>query len=865
VKVLSHIRRYGLAAICCGLALAVAWPLDAPTSCFFLAVMASSIFGGTGPGLFAVGLSALAFDYFFLPPRFQLFMDSSSVLRFGPFLGATLLIVGLVEGRRRVEEARRKIAAQVQRSESYLAEAQKLSRTGSWASAADRPDATYWSEEMFRIVGLPPSETPPSMEQVAALFAPEVWPRVAEMFQAARINKTTFDGEFPLMSRDGVERMVRIVGHPVLNASGEILEFVGTVIDTTEQRDARAALERAFDEIKGSEDRLRLIIDTIPTLAWSTRPDGMADFFNQRWLDYTGLSAEQALNSRWRVAVHPDDLNSLLGYWQSLIASGEPGETEARLRRSDGEYRWFLFRGCPLRDDSGTVVKWYGVNTDIEDRKRAEEALRSREQQLRSMLDSIPGLVTTMTPAGDTETVNKQIVAYTGRTHQELKNWAEKIYPEDRAAVADHWRRSLETGDPYEADERVRRADGVYRWFHTRGLPMRDAEGRIVRWCLLLTDVEDRKRAEESLRERERDLSMIIETMPGLVWCAAPNGELDYVNQRILDYIGTNLQALAQAGWLNFLHPDDVQPTIRAWSHAVETGQPHDVQYRLRRFDGKYRWFHVLGQPACDADGHTTRWYGLLVDIDDRKNIEEALRNTQARLSRAAQTATVGELSASIAHEINQPLAAVVANGHACLRWLSAQPPNLAKAHEAAERIVRDGKDAGEIIRRTRALFKRAMLEKTNLDINEIISEVLRLTRSEAVRRGVAVETELKPDLPCVGGDRVQLQQLLFNLLINGIEAMEGLTDRPKRLFIRSNEQADAGVLVEVRDCGPGLTEPDKAFEAFYTTKENGLGMGLAICRSIVEAHQGRLWAESAGGTGATFCFTLPNHASTGL
>jgi PAS domain S-box-containing protein len=321
VKDLSHIRRYGLAAICCGLALAVAWPLDAPTSCFFLAVMVSSLYGGRGPGLFAVALSSLAFDYFFLPPRFQFELDTASFLRFGPFLLAILLVVGVIEVKRRVEEARRQIAARVQRSEAYLAEAQKLSRSGSWASAADSMQTTYWSEEMFRIVGLPPSENPPSMAEVAALFPPEAWARMAEIFQAARVNKTTLDGEFPLMSRDGLEPMIRIVGHPVLGASGEILEFVGTVIDITEQREARAALQRAFAEIKSSEDRLRLIIDTIPTLAWSTRPDGMADFFNQRWLDYTGLSAEQALNSRWRVAIHPDDLNSLLGYWQSLLVS----------------------------------------------------------------------------------------------------------------------------------------------------------------------------------------------------------------------------------------------------------------------------------------------------------------------------------------------------------------------------------------------------------------------------------------------------------------------------------------------------------------------------------------------------------------
>jgi hypothetical protein len=739
VKVLSQIQRYGLAAISCGLALALAWLLDAPTSCFFLAVMVSSLYGGKGPGLFAVGFSALAFDYYFLPPVFHFYLDSSSLLRFGPFLGAILLIVGLIEAKRRGEEARRQIAGQVQRSEAYLAEAQKLSRSGSWAFAADSMKTTYWSEEMFRIAGLPPADRPASVEEFATLFPPEAWARLKEIFEASRLKKTAFDGDFPLISKDGTNRTLRIVGHPVVSASGEILEFVGTAIDVTEQRQARAALQRAFDEIKGSEDRLRLIIDTIPVPAWSSRPDGSTDFMNRRWLDYTGISVEKAMGWGWKVVVHPDDLDRTMEYWRSVLADHEERELEARMLRFDGIYRWFLFRVGPLRDESGRIVQWYGTCTDIEDRKQAEE----------------------------------------------------------------------------------------------------------------------------SLRQRERDLTMIVETMPGLVWCAAPSGDLNYVNRRILDYIGTNAQALAQAGWLNFLHPDDVQPTINAWSNAVVTGNPHDVQYRLRRFDGTYRWFHVLGQPAFDAGGHRTRWYGLLIDIDDRKNMEEALRSTQVRLSKAAQTATVGELAASIAHEINQPLAAVVANGHACLRWLSTQPPNLAKAHEAAERIVRDGKDAGEIIHRIRSLFKRASLQKTALEINEIIADVLRLTQGDIIRKGVAVETELEQDLPYVAGDRVQLQQLLFNLLVNAIEAMDGVADRPKRLFICSKQQAGDGILVEVRDCGPGLAEPEKAFEAFYTTKENGLGMGLAICRSIVEAHQGHLWAESAGATGAAFCFTLPNQAST--
>jgi PAS domain S-box-containing protein len=746
VEVLSQIRRYGLAVISCGIALAVAWPLDAPTSCFFLAVMVSGLYGGRGPGLLAVALSSVAFDYFFLPPVFHFGLERASVLRFGPFVVSSLLIAWLIDRKRQADEARRKIAAQVQRSQAYLAEAQKLSRSGSWAAPPDRLGVTYWSAEMFRIMGLSPANTPPSLEEVAALFAPEVWAQVTEAFNAARFNKATFDVEFPFGGHDGVERMVRLVGHPVLGASGEVLEIVGTAIDVTDQRNARAALQRAFDEVK-----------------------------------------------------------------------------------------------------------------------RSEQALRTSEENLRLMVHCIPGFLVTSTAAGEVKLVNQPLLNYTGKPLEELRNWPSVVHPGDLPAVESLWTRSVNTGLPFDADVRIRRADGVYRWFHCRGLPLRHNDGRIVHWYTLLTDIEDRINAEDALRASERELSLIIEAIPALVWSAAPGGAVTYVNRRVLEYTGTNLETLTKDGWLAFLHPDDVEPTVRAWSRSLETGQPVEVQYRFRRFDGAYRWFHVIGQATRDADGHVRPWYGLLIDIDDRKNMEEALRNTQERLSRAVQTATVGELAASIAHEINQPLAAVVANGHACLRWLSAQPPNLAKAYEAAERIVRDGKSAGEVIQRIRALFRRASLEKTALDVNEIVREVLRLTLSEVLRRGVAVEAELEEDLPRVEGDRVQLQQLLLNLLVNGMEAMDGIADRPKRLCIRSTRQAGEGVLVEIRDCGPGLAEPDKVFEAFFTTKENGLGMGLAICRSIVEAHSGRLWAASSNGAGATFSFTLPKHMSSAL
>jgi PAS domain S-box-containing protein len=697
--------------------------------------MVSSLYGGKGPGVLSVLLSSLAFDYFFLPPKYHLWIQPSSYPRFAVFLVSVLVITVLIEAKRRAEEARRQI------------------------------DAKY--------------------RQVSA--------------------------------------------------------------------DALAQAQK-------SEARLRLIINSIPVPAWSSRADGAADFINQRWLDYTGIPVEQALGWGWKVVCHPDDLDRTMEFWRSVLASHEDRELEARLRRFDGTYRWFLFRVCPLRDESGNVVQWYGTCIDIEDRKRAADAVRASELKFRMIVHSIPGLVATMTPQGDLELVNQPVLDYTGFAFDALKDWwATGLVPEDELPrVAAEWKQSVETGCEYEVEHHMRRADGAYRWFHVRGLPLRDNQGMVVRWYCVLTDIEDRKRTEEALRASARHLRLMTETIPALVWRTTPDGEIDYVNRRVLEYTGKQIEDFGNNGWLQLLHPDDIESTIRIWRQNTETGHSHQVTYRLRRADGTYRWFDVRGEPLRDIEGRVVQWYGICIDVEDRKRTEEALRNTQERLSIASQVATVGELSASIAHEVNQPLTAVVSNGNACLRWLSAQPPNLAKAVEAAERIVRDGKDAGEVVRRIRALFKRAAHEEASLDLNDVIAEVLSLLRSETAKRRVIVETDLGPDLAPVTGDRVQLQQLILNLLLNGIEAMDPLIDQPKRLFIRSKRESDDTVLVEIQDSGVGLKDPDTVFDAFFTTKENGMGMGLAICRSIVQAHNGRLWAASGEGPGATFCFTLP-------
>jgi PAS domain S-box-containing protein len=527
------------------------------------------------------------------------------------------------------------------------------------------------------------------------------------------------------------------------------LALAALTVYLTQRTYARAAalrrMQKAFGELEKSEAQLRVIINTIPALAWSTRPDGSSDFFNERWLSYTGLTSEQSLDYGWRVAVHPDDLAGLQDKWRDVLVPGAPGDRpmtpgrEARLRRYDGEYRWFFFRGSPLHDDSGDIVGWCGTNVDIEDRKRAEEALRARE----------------------------------------------------------------------------------------------------------------------------RDLGLIIETIPGLVWCATPDGQLDYLNRRILDYTGTTLDAFAQAGWAHVLHPDDVEPVRRAWSQAVATGQPHEIQCRLRRSDGAYGWFHVLGQAARDAEGRVTRWYGLLIDIDDRKTIEEALRSSEARLSRAAQTAMVGEFAASVAHEINQPLSGIITNASTCLRMLAADPPNVDGALETARRMIRDGNRASDVITRLRALFRKQSTMSESVDLNEAAREVIALLLGELQRSRVVLQTNLADDLPLVTGDRVQLQQVILNLVRNASDAMSGIDDRPRQVVIRTEPDEDHGVRLTVQDAGVGLEPQDmaKVFEAFYTTKRDGMGIGLSVSRSIIESHHGRLWAEPNDGPGATFSFSIPDRS----
>ncbi len=627
------------------------------------------------------------------------------------------------------------------------------------------------------------------------------------------------------------------------------------------------------------------------------------------------------------------------------------------------------------------------LRKEIADRRHAEEAQRESEQRFRLIVDGIAGLVAIMTATGEVEVVNRQVLEYFGSAVDDLRGWAlsDAVHPEDLPSVISAWAHSVGTTSVYDVDHRLRRADGAYRWFHARGLPLRDTEGRVLRWYVLLTDIHDRKRAEEALQASERELGLVVNTIPALAWSARPDGSAEFFNQLYLAYVGLPLEELQGSGWARAVHPDDLSTLVGAWQSMMASGNPGEVEGRLRRFDGEYRWFLFRTNPVLDDSGKILKWYGTNSDIDDRKRAEEQLRRNEAFLAQAQHLSQIGSfswlvpinkftwseqlyrifefdhgvpvtleliasrvhpedrppmydmveqaragrdfeyehrllmpggsvkhvhmqahatrdkdglleyigavqdvtqrrlseealakarselakvtsitslgvLTASIAHEVNQPLSGIITNASTCLRMLSADPPNIDGARETVRRTIRDGNRASDVIMRLRTLYSKKEPSLESMDLNQAAREVAALSLTEIQRSGVILRYELADDLPPVVGDRIQLQQVILNLLRNAADAMSTIDDRPKELLIRTEREEGNQIRLSVKDSGVGLTPQaaDKIFEAFYTTKSDGMGIGLSVSHSIIEAHQGRIWATANDGPGSTFSFAIP-------
>ena len=366
------------------------------------------------------------------------------------------------------------------------------------------------------------------------------------------------------------------------------------------------------------------------------------------------------------------------------------------------------------------------------------------------------------------------------------------------------------------------------------------------------------ERSNLEIQESERQLRMLTEAIPQQIWRADSAGRIEYCNQHLRDYVGAKDNSITEDSFFNILHPEDTALFRQGWESALAGGGRFEVKVRVRSADGSFRWYLVRSIPQRSEDGKIARWYGIHIDIEEQHRAQQSLVLAQDDLSRLSRTLSMAEMAASIAHELNQPLTAVVTHAYACREWLGSNPANLEKASATAEKIVQESTRASAVVRRVRALFRKEGTERQSTDVNQLARELARLLRDESIRRGITIQMNLDRNLPRIEADPVQLQQVLLNLATNAMDAMMTVAGT-KDLAIRSERNGTDEIAITIDDSGPGIAPEilNRIFEPFFSTKEQGTGMGLAICRSIVESHDGRMWAENLSPVGARFKFTL--------
>jgi PAS domain S-box-containing protein len=602
---------------------------------------------------------------------------------------------------------------------------------------------------------------------------------------------------------------------------------------------------------RAGRDELAHVLNGLPALVWNTSSDGSADFSNQRFRDYTGFSAQELDGLGWMNALHPED--RAVEEWRAALATGKPCEREARIRSANGDYRWFVVRMMPLANERGTILKWCGSASDIEERKQALEALRDSEERWRAVFEHNPTMYFMVDAAGTVLSVNPHGAGQLGYSVSELvgRSVLDVFYEADRPAVQRNTAICFERlGQSRSWEARKQRKDGTMLWVRETGRGMLVKQQPVL--LIVCEDVTDRKRAEylaEHVFETLPDVVSVIgrdyryrrsNPAHGRVWGISPE---KLIGMHVGDVMGREVfERLAK-------------PNL----DRCFAGEEFNFSQWFDSPDGRKYWVVTYSPLRLE----TERVESALVlgrDLTDHMLASERLRDAQAELAHANRVATIGQLTASIAHEVNQPIGALVTNAHAALRLLRAVPPDLDPASRALDDIIKDGRRVSEVIDRIRALIKKQPTQTDVLDINEVVMEIIALTRSEILKNGVSMETDLAGYLPPIRGDRVQLQQVIMNMVMNAVEAMCNIDEGTRELRIGTSKDGEDAILLTVRDSGPILKSEsiDRFFEPFYSTKTSGMGIGLSICRSIVEAHDGRIWAKANADRGATFHIVLP-------
>ncbi len=647
----------------------------------------------------------------------------------------------------------------------------------------------------------------------------------------------------------------------------------------------------------------QLVIDSIPAMAWSARADGTGEFFNRRYLDYVGLQLDQVRDWQWIDLIHPDDVAVVLAAWDQVRLAPGACEVEARMRRHDGVYRRFSFRSKPVRDAHGNVIKWYGVNIDIEEQKRAAILLDGERRLLDSIACCSPlrevlttlcevaeqtlsdcfcevrvadlsGLVfehtiasslpqdssaasavpvkTDFSPAGMAAAANAEIIA---EDLQADPRWQQIPLP------AQLMRHGLNCAWSTPFSSHSGTLLGTLSLYYRTSTAMqsdhRDIIGRLTRIASIAIE---RSRARDELRRKESLLESaerLSET--GSYYWDVINNKLMWSRQEYRNWeIDPSLEPMS----LNLLpqvHPDD-RPMVEERIRRIFRGEDiPEVEERHIMPDGRVKYMRGSTRVFRYEDGRI-ECVGVAQDVTRRRLTEQALDKVRSELAHVTRVASLGELAASIAHEVNQPLAGIISNASACLRMLASDPSDAERAVKAVERIIRDGNRASEVTKRLRNLFRRQDFSAEPFNLNEAVQEVIAICSHDLQRRRITLDAELDRTLQAAVGDRIQLQQVILNLVLNAADAIDTSGHQVRRIALKTTQPAAGLVQLTVADTGCGIAPVDlnKIFEAFYTTKPNGMGIGLSVSRSILERHGGKLWASLNDGPGSAVSFSVP-------
>jgi len=673
------------------------------------------------------------------------------------------------------------------------------------------------------------------------------------------LSKSAEDFEFEYRMIDSSGETVWV--HDIVKCEhrdGKPIELRGFMLDISERKQAEEALHESEERISLAANTAGLglwVWDATRDKSWVT-PEGRRLF---GWAEFEPVNLERFIHT-----LHPDDREPTRQAVLQSLQNGSDYVAEYRVVLSDGTIRWIATRGRIEFDGSGSPLRLRGVSMDITERKTADEALRESEERFRTMANTAPVMIWMAGTDKLCTFLNKGWLDFTGRTlDQELGNgWAEGVHPEDFDCCIEVYTNSFDARQEFTMEYRLRRWDGEYCWVLDHGVPRFALDGTFLGYIGTAIDITEIKRGEETLEKQRAFLRQVIDIDPNFIFAKDREGRFTLVNQAVADAYGTTVEDLIGKTDADFNpNREEVEFFHRMDLEVMDTLKERFIpEEHLTDAQGEVRWLQTVKRPILDKDGSANQVLGASTDITLRKQAESELQHNRQELAHVTRISTMGELAASLAHELNQPLTAILSNAQAAQRFMAANPADLEEVREILKDIVQDDSRASEVIQRMRALVKKEEVAFVPLDLGEVIRDVARLVQSDAGLLNVDVALELNFGLPLVRGDRVQLQQVVLNLMLNAFDAMKDCLVNERQVVLQAEQDGARMTKVTVRDRGPGVRgdKLEKIFQPFYTTKRDGLGMGLSISRSIIEDHGGRLWAENNPDRGATFCFTLP-------